>query len=130
MVGGGRSIAAQAGSLFRWIIKVGDATFEAGVGNHDSSSSLAPYILAAGEPFVLISTGTWCITMNPFNPIQCSTDAELKQDCLSYIAVNGKAVKSSRFFLGHKHDVNVERIEDYFGEERGSYKKVQPLEVN
>ncbi len=109
------------------IIKVGDATFEAGVGIHDSSSSLAPYILAAGEPFVLISTGTWCITMNPFNPDPL-TDAELKQDCLSYIAVNGKAVKSSRFFLGHKHDVNVERIEDYFGEERGSYKKVQPLE--
>ncbi|TFH22189.1 MAG: carbohydrate kinase, partial [Bacteroidia bacterium] len=38
-----------------------------GVGIHDSSSSLAPYILAAGKPFVLVSTGTWCINMNPFN---------------------------------------------------------------
>ena len=41
--------------------------FEAGTGIHDSSSSLAPYIMAAKEPFILVSTGTWCISMNPYN---------------------------------------------------------------
>ncbi len=107
------------------LIKVGEAAFETGVGIHDSSSSLAPYILAPGDPFVLISTGTWSITMNPFNPEPLS-DSELKQDCLCYMAVNGKPVKSSRFFLGHIHDLNTGIMEAHFGEERGSYKRVRP----
>lgn len=103
----------------------GEEIIETGVGIHDSSSSLAPYLLLAREPFVLISTGTWCISMNPFNHSPL-TDAELKQDCLCYMSVNQKPVKSSRFFLGHIHDQNVERIESHFGVEPGSYKLIQP----
>lgn len=103
----------------------GEEIIETGVGIHDSSSSLAPYLLAATDPFLLISTGTWCISMNPFNSSPL-TDSELKQDCLSYMAVNGKPVKSSRFFLGHIHDENVEKIESHFGVEQGAYKKVLP----
>ncbi|MCP2937527.1 hypothetical protein NK983_33015, partial [Salmonella enterica subsp. enterica serovar Typhimurium] len=38
-----------------------------GVGLHDSSSALIPYLLDLGDPFVLLSTGTWCISLNPFN---------------------------------------------------------------
>ncbi len=101
------------------------ASIECGVGIHDSSSSLAPYLLAAIDPFLLISTGTWCINMNPFNPSPL-TDAELNQDCLCYMAVNGNPVKSSRFFLGHIHDAHVVEIESHFGEAHGSYKLIQP----
>ena len=38
-----------------------------GVGLHDSSAALVPYMLSVTEPFTLISTGTWSISLNPFN---------------------------------------------------------------
>ncbi|MGZ5255284.1 MAG: FGGY family carbohydrate kinase, partial [Flavitalea sp.] len=41
--------------------------YVAGIGLHDSSAALIPYQMSFREPFVLISTGTWCISMNPFN---------------------------------------------------------------
>ena len=47
---------------------------EAGIGIHDSSASLAPYILAAKKPFILVSTGTWSIHMNPFNQEQLTSE--------------------------------------------------------
>ena len=39
----------------------------AGNGLHDSSAALVPYLISFNYPFVLISTGTWCISLNPFN---------------------------------------------------------------
>lgn len=98
---------------------------EAGVGIHDSSSSLAPYITAAKEPFILVSTGTWCISMNPFNA-EVLTAEELNQDCLCFLGVHGKPVKSSRFFLGRIHDLNVERLQEYFFTDEEAYKRVYP----
>ena len=98
---------------------------EAGIGIHDSSSSLAPYILAADKPFVLVSTGTWSIHMNPFNH-ETLTARELEQDCLCFLGVHGKPVKSSRFFLGRLHDVNVEHLRHYFEVGETAYKKVDP----
>jgi len=38
-----------------------------GIGLHDSSAALIPYLVNFSMPFVLISTGTWCISMNAFN---------------------------------------------------------------
>jgi len=99
--------------------------FEAGVGIHDSSSSLAPYIMAAKEPFIVVSTGTWCITMNPFNQDPL-TAKELKEDCLCFLGVHGKAVKSSRFFLGRIHDLNVERLQEHFFTDGEAFKGVDP----
>jgi sugar (pentulose or hexulose) kinase len=98
---------------------------EAGVGIHDSSSSLAPYIMAAKEPFILVSTGTWCISMNPYNHEPLSAE-ELKEDCLCFLGVKGKAVKSSRFFLGRIHDLNVKRLQEHFSMEESAYKSVDP----
>jgi sugar (pentulose or hexulose) kinase len=100
-------------------------TFQAGLGIHDSSASLVPYIQAAREPFILISTGTWCISMNPFNH-EPLTHKELTQDCLCYLSAEGHPVKSSRFFLGHIHDDFVERLESRFQVEQGAYKGIRP----
>ncbi len=52
-----------------------------GVGLHDSSAALIPYLTSFNEPFILLSTGTWCISLNPFNSSPL-TEEELKQDCL------------------------------------------------
>ncbi len=80
-----------------------------GVGLHDSSAALIPYLLQFKEPFVLISTGTWCISMNPFNDDPL-TEGELKQDCLCYMTYTGKPVKASRLFAGNDHEAGVKRI--------------------
>src|ERR1035438_2193438 len=58
-------------------------TIPVGIGVHDSSSALIPYLISFNEPFVLISTGTWNITLNPFNDSELTID-ELHQDCLCY----------------------------------------------
>jgi sugar (pentulose or hexulose) kinase len=98
-------------------------TISVGVGVHDSSASLVPYLLKAPHKFLLLSTGTWCICMNPFNNEILTAD-QLKNDCLNYLSVQQKPVKSSRLFMGHIHDVNVNRLVEYFDVEHDSYKSV------
>ena len=94
-----------------------------GIGIHDSSSSLVPYFMNSDEEFVLVSTGTWCISMNPFNS-EPLTAEQLKQDCLAYLSIQQNPVKSSRLFLGHIHDVNVKRLNQLFNVDNSAYKKV------
>jgi len=98
--------------------------YNIGTGIHDSSASLAPYLMGSSDPFILISTGTWCIFMNPFNEEPLTAD-QLGKDTLCYMSVNQKQGKSSRLFMGHIHDVNVERLSAHFGVDTGSYKKVK-----
>jgi sugar (pentulose or hexulose) kinase len=85
----------------------------AGIGLHDSSSAMIPYLESFREPFVLISTGTWCISMNPFNDSPL-TVAELQQDCLCYMSYQGTPVKASRLFAGQEHEQQVRRLAEYF----------------
>ncbi len=96
----------------------------AGAGIHDSSAALAPYIMQSREKFILISTGTWCINMNPFNYEPLTRD-QLKNDCLSYLSINQKPVKSSRLFMGHIHDINLERINKHYKADKDAYRKVR-----
>ena len=105
-------------------IEIGEKSLKTGIGIHDSSASLAPYLLGTSDKFVLLSTGTWCISMNPFND-EILTTEELKQDCLNYINIYQKPVKSARYFMGHIHDVNVERIMDHFGVDKSAYKTMK-----
>ena len=66
------------------------------------------------EPFILLSTGTWCISLNPFNHAQL-TNNELNQDCLCYLSYEGKPVKASRLFAGYDHEQQVKRLSLHFG---------------
>jgi sugar (pentulose or hexulose) kinase len=95
-----------------------------GIGIHDSSSSLAPYFSSSKGKFLLISTGTWCINMNPFNTEKLTAD-QLDKDCLCYISITRKPVKSSRLFLGHLHETALKKINDHFGKSDDFYKKVK-----
>ncbi len=94
-----------------------------GIGLHDSSSALIPYQKYFTEPFVLISTGTWSISLNPFNHSPLTVE-ELKQDCLCYMTFEGKPVKASRLFAGQEHEDNVKLIANHFGKSLDDYKKV------
>ena len=102
---------------------INNKNFEVGIGIHDSSASLVPYLMGSSEEFVLVSTGTWCINMNPFNS-EPLTDNELKNDCLSFLTYEQKPVKSSRVFLGHIHDVNIKKINKSFNVSDDAYKTV------
>lgn len=85
-----------------------------GPGIHDSSAALAPYLIGMPEPFILVSTGTWSITFNPFND-EPLTYHELERDCLCYMDISGNQVKASRLFLGAEYSHQKKRIEDHFG---------------
>lgn len=86
---------------------------KAGIGIHDSSAALVPYLASFTEPFVLISTGTWCISLNPFNT-EPLTEAELQQDCLCYLSYRRTPVKAARLFAGNDHAQQVKRLSVHF----------------
>lgn len=98
-------------------------TYKVGVGLHDSSAAMIPYLVNFHEPFILISTGTWCISMNPFNQ-SVLTEEELKDDCLFYIQYNGKHVKASRLFSGSEHEQQVKRISAHFNEDSIKFRNI------
>jgi len=95
-----------------------------GVGLHDSSAALIPYLETFREPFILISTGTWCISMNPFNndPL---TKSELSNDCLCYLTYSGQSIKASRLFAGNDHELQVKRLSEYFHKDDTAVSAVQ-----
>lgn len=95
-----------------------------GAGFHDSSAALVPYLVNFHEPFILLSTGTWCISLNPFNSIPLTAD-ELENDCLCYLQYEGKPVKASRLFAGYEHEQQVKRIAAHFGTDVIAYRAVQ-----
>jgi sugar (pentulose or hexulose) kinase len=97
---------------------------EVGVGMHDSSAALIPYLLCFDESFILISTGTWCITLNPFNHSKLTSE-ELKQDCLCYLSYKGQHVKASRLFAGHEHEQETRRLAAHFNKAIDSYQFVE-----
>ena len=98
---------------------------KAGIGIHDSSASLAPYFKSSDGRFILVSTGTWCINMNPYNSEKLTAE-QLDRDCLCYLSITKQPVKSSRLFLGHFHEVLVNKLTEHFNVEPGYYQSVQP----
>lgn len=98
-------------------------SMNAGFGLHDSSAALIPYLTCFKEPFILISTGTWCISMNPFNQSPL-TENELNQDCLCYLTYEGNPVKSSRLFAGFQHEKETKRLSEYFNVSEDFYNSI------
>jgi sugar (pentulose or hexulose) kinase len=95
-----------------------------GIGIHDSSASLAPYFTGSKGKFLLLSTGTWCINMNPFNTEKLTAE-QLDKDCLCYMSIARQPVKSSRLFLGHLHETAVKLIAIHFQKPEDYYKRIK-----
>ena len=95
-----------------------------GTGIHDSSASLVPYLKASPAKFILVSTGTWCINMNPYNE-EPLTANELEQDCLCFLTPTKDQVKSSRLFMGHFHEVWAEKLAKHFNVAGDAFKTVK-----
>lgn len=85
-----------------------------GSGLHDSSSSIIPLLQKKQEEeFVLLSTGTWIITMNPFSK-ETLTTHQLNNNCLCFMTPDKQQIKSSMQFLGQIHEVYLEALSNYF----------------
>jgi sugar (pentulose or hexulose) kinase len=97
---------------------------KAGVGLHDSSSALIPYLAHFSQPFILISTGTWCISLNPFNNAPL-TFRELEQDCLCFMTYKSRPVKASRLFAGFEHEEQTKRIATHFSKQHNYFEQVK-----
>ncbi|MEZ0483666.1 FGGY-family carbohydrate kinase [Fibrella aquatica] len=115
------SILAPSDSVKK--VLVDGKPLKVGVGLHDSSSALIPYLASFREPFVLISTGTWCISMNPFNTDPLTAE-ELQYDCLCYLTYKGQPVKASRLFAGNEHEQQTKRLSAHFNVPESYYKQV------
>ncbi len=84
-----------------------------GVGIHDSSAALLPYIRSVRKKFILVSTGTWSIAMNPFSELALK-DSDIDKKCINYMRINGKAVKASSLFLGNEYKEQVKLLSEHF----------------
>jgi len=82
-----------------------------GVGIHDSSAALLPYVRSIKKKFVLLSTGTWSISLNPFVDKKAVVDS----NSLNYMRINGKPVKATRLFLGNEYKIQVKHLGSHFG---------------
>lgn len=100
-----------------------DQSIQVGIGLHDSSAALIPYLKLRSDPFILLSTGTWCIALNPFSTDPLTLE-ELAKDCLCYLSYESKPIKASRLFLGHEHQEMVKRIAKHFQVDEDFYKTV------
>ena len=101
-----------------------DAKYKVGIGLHDSSAALIPYLMSFKEQFILLSTGTWSISLNPFNQSPLTKD-ELQHDCLNYLQYNGQIIKASRLFSGYEYDEQIKRIAAHFNQEAIKYRKIE-----
>jgi sugar (pentulose or hexulose) kinase len=105
--------------------ELGGNMVKIGVGIHDSSSALASYLVKVKDPFLLISTGTWSISLNPY-PEETLSISNLQNDCLNFLSIQGKTVKASRFFLGYELDHQISRLNQIFKKDEKYYKKINP----
>jgi sugar (pentulose or hexulose) kinase len=105
-------------------VEIRSSKVNVGVGVHDSSSALVPYLETFNEPFVLLSTGTWNICLNPFTS-DALTESELNADCLQFLDKNGNPVKASRLFLGKQLEVILKRLVTFYSVDKQSFKNIQ-----
>ncbi|MCD8739258.1 carbohydrate kinase [Mucilaginibacter roseus] len=94
-----------------------------GNGLHDSSSALIPYLVSFAEPFILLSTGTWSITLNPFDQTPLTVE-QLENDCLNYIQYKGTPVKASRYFAGPEYEQRLAQIAAHFNQSVKKYERL------
>jgi sugar (pentulose or hexulose) kinase len=104
-------------------IQLPESDIAVGVGLHDSSSAIIPYTINFTEPFVLLSTGTWSISLNPFNDTPLTFE-ELQSDCLCYLQYKEKPVKAARLFSGNEHEIQTKQLAAHFGVPLHTYKEV------
>jgi len=95
-----------------------------GTGIHDSSASMIPYLWGSKKKFLLLSTGTWSIVLNPFyqRASGCGTEEGKR---LYYMTVDGQRVKASKFFLGNAYKKQIRILNTHFNKPFGYHRSVK-----
>lgn len=93
-----------------------DCRVHAGV--HDSNASYLRYLShAPGEPFAVVSTGTWVVS---FSSATSASRLDPRRDMLANVDIEGNPVACARFMGGREFDVICQRTgckpEDIFTE--------------
>ncbi|HEY6521312.1 MAG TPA: FGGY family carbohydrate kinase [Roseiarcus sp.] len=70
-------------------------------GAHDSNASLVPHLTSRGDPFTVISTGTWVIIM----AVGGTAPLDPEADMLANVDVRGTPVPTARFMGGREYSV-------------------------
>lgn len=96
-----------------------------GVGLHDSSAAVLPHLTNYDRPFAVLATGTWAVTINPFNR-RPPTIESLQRNCPHYLSPKGDPFPASRFLLGREHDYQVRRIAMRFHTTPDFYQALPP----
>jgi len=94
-----------------------------GVGIHDSSAALLPYMRAQQDTFLLVSTGTWSVSLNPFHNRILTVD-DIRNNCLNYMRIDGKPVMASRLFLGNEYKLQVKELSENFDKPYGYHRNL------
>jgi sugar (pentulose or hexulose) kinase len=82
------------------------------VGIHDSNASLLPYLLRRSEePFVLNSTGTWCVAMHPDTEVRFKPD-EIGKSVFFNISAFGTPVKTTILMGGLEYETYTKILKD------------------
>jgi sugar (pentulose or hexulose) kinase len=97
---------------------------EMGVGIHDSSSALLPYIRSIDKPFLLVSTGTWSISINPFNKGMLTKD-DIDKGCLFNMRIDGSPVKVSTLFLGNEYKHQIKALSAHYKKQEDYHRTVK-----
>lgn len=97
-------------------IKLNNQEIVIGSGLHDSSASIIPLLIECNKEFILLSTGTWIITMNPFSKERL-TSHQLKNDCLCFMTPDKQQIKSSMQFLGQVHESYLKILSKHYNVE-------------
>lgn len=100
-----------------------DQTLRVGVGLHDSSAALLPYLQCEPRRFCLLSTGTWSVSLNPFAGGPLRNDDQVG-DCINYMTVGGEPVRAARLFLGEEYRRQTEWLAERFGVPVGEVHRV------
>ncbi|MEM9885221.1 MAG: FGGY family carbohydrate kinase [Bacteroidota bacterium] len=104
--------------------KIAEQFLDIGVGIHDSSSALLPYLKSTRQPFLLFSTGTWSIALNPFNNSELSQKG-LKKGELNYMQINGNPIRASRLFLGKEYSLQLKKLRKYYKMGKKAHRKIK-----
>jgi len=95
------------------LVNIFDQKIRVGIGVHDSSATLVPYLKYSMEKFILLSTGTWCVTLNPFRDDRL-TEKDMDEGCLNYIRYDKLPVRATSIFLGNEYQLQIKKLCDLY----------------
>ncbi|MDT7830516.1 FGGY family carbohydrate kinase [Pricia sp. S334] len=104
--------------------KYKDKIVQIGPGIHDSSSALLRYVQNTTDHFLLVSTGTWSIAINPFTQGMLTLE-DIRNGSLFNMRIDGSPVKVSRLFLGNEYKLQVKALAAHFNVSEDYHKTVR-----